>query len=355
MIILLNERREKIITLLKNNKGWMTGKEMSELLNVSDRTIQSDIANINLYYDNIMIESDIRNGYHLNEEASLSLNTHQENIIPQTSFQRCFYIIYELLFKKNELNLIYLMDKLFISDSSLENDIKEIKKMLEFYPGLILKRHKYYISLEGSEDNKRELYTNLLIKKIRKNCFNMDCLAAFFPDLNFYDIKELLEKIFKKYDYTIREMEFPAVMAYIGVAIKRMLYNNYIKTDSLNEKIINSKELSISQEFYKSISENLHIMINDDENNFLALLLYGKSRTITDNKTSLPDSDFNVNQLVSEILEKLFIQFDIDLRDDKDLTEGLSNHIMQLLVRKKKKVNISNLYLDELKYKYPFF
>ncbi len=37
--------------LLDESKSWITGKEISRLMNVSDRTIRSDIENINRFYD----------------------------------------------------------------------------------------------------------------------------------------------------------------------------------------------------------------------------------------------------------------------------------------------------------------
>lgn len=355
VIKLLNKRQERIIMLLKDNRKWMTGKELSEFLNVSDRTIRSDIAYINLYYDNITIESNIRNGYHLNGEVSSNLNVHSEDIIPQTSFQRCFYIIHELLFKKNELNLVHVMDSLFVSGSSMENDLKEIKKILEIYPTLKLVRHKNYISLEGNEENKRELYINLLVKKIKGNYLNLDSLAALFPNFDLLAVKELLENIFKKYNYAPREMEFPLIMAYIGVAIERMLCHNYIKTDGTNENITGSIEFSIVQEFLKNVSQKLNIELKKDETTVLAFILNGKIQADTNDRALLLNSDYKVNQLVSSILEDIYIQFDVDLRKDEDLREGLSVHIQQLLERKKKNIQISNLYLDELKHKYPFF
>lgn len=355
VIKLLNKRQERIIMLLKDNRKWMTGKELSEFLNVSDRTIRADIAYINLYYDNISIESNVRNGYHLNGEVSSNLNIHSEDIIPQTSFQRCFYIIHELLFKKNELNLVHVMDSLFVSGSSMENDLKEIKKILEIYPTLKLVRHKNYISLEGNEENKRELYINLLVKKIKGNYLNLDSLAALFPNFDLLAVKELLENIFKKYNYASREMEFPLIMAYIGVAIERMLCHNYIKTDGTNENITGSIEFSIVQEFLKNVSQKLNIELKKDETTVLAFILNGKTQADTNDRALLLNSDYKVNQLVSSILEDIYIQFDVDLRKDEDLREGLSVHIQQLLERKKKNIQISNLYLDELKHKYPFF
>jgi len=355
VIKLLNERQERIIMLLKDNKKWMIGKELSEFLNVSDRTIRSDIAYINLYYDDMLIQSNVRKGYHLNVEASSKLNNRSENIIPQTSFQRCFYIIHELLFKKNELSLVYVMDRVFVSDSSMGNDIKEIKKILEPYPTLKLVRRKNYISLEGSEDDKRKLYINLLDKKIKRNYLNLDSLDALFPSFNLPPVIELLEDILRKYNCTVREMEFPAIMTYIGVAIERMLCHNYIKLDGENENITGSKEFSIAQELFKNVSKKLNIELKKDENTVLALILFGKTQVDTNDRALLLNSDYRVNQLVSSILEDIYIQFDVDLRKDEDLSEGLSAHIQQLLERKKKNIHISNLYLDELKHKYPFF
>lgn len=353
---MLSERREKIITLLKDGKEWLTGKEISQILSVSDRTVRSDIAFINIYYDDILIESDIRKGYHLNKKILSSMGNHSENIIPQTSLQRCFYIIHELLFNKNELNLIHIMNKLFISNSSMENDLREIKKILEAYSTLKLIRQSNHIYLKGNEENKRELYIKLLEKKMRKNYLNLDFLATLFPNLDFFSIKKLLENILNRYEFDIREMELPSVMTYVGVAIERMLCNNYIKTDNLNKSIsIDDIEVSVSSEFYKSISSNLNIVPNESENLYLAFILYGKMKTQTYKNKILLDSNYKVNELVNIILKDIYIQFGVDLRDDEDLKEGLSSHILQLFERKKKNISICNLFLDELKYKYPFF
>ena len=55
----LNKRQEKIIMMMNDSNDWITGKELSKLLNVSDRTIRSDIDSINRYYENALIESNL--------------------------------------------------------------------------------------------------------------------------------------------------------------------------------------------------------------------------------------------------------------------------------------------------------
>lgn len=333
----------------------MTGRELSKFLNVSDRTIRSDIAYINLYHDGMLIESNVRNGYRLNSELSSSVNIHAENNIPQTSFQRCFYIIYELLFKVKKLNIINTTEKLFVSDSSVENDLKEIKKNLEAYPSLKLVRQNNYIYLEGNEENKRQLYVNLLMKKIKENFLNLDFLASLFPEFNLLAIKELLENTFQKYNYHIRGMELPVIMAYIGTAIERILCYNYVQIDAGNENITGSMEFTMAREFLEDVSRKLNIEIKENEAAFLAILFRENARIDLNSKKLLLDSDNTVSQLVNDILEDIYTQLDVDLKDDKDFREGLSAHIQSLLKRKKNNIHIPNLCLDELKYKYPFF
>lgn len=100
---MLNKRQEKIIMLLDESKSWITGKEISRLMNVSDRTIRSDIENINRFYDKQLIESNLRSGYRINADVLVTLPIELNSAIPQTPQERCVYIIQELLFEKKKL------------------------------------------------------------------------------------------------------------------------------------------------------------------------------------------------------------------------------------------------------------
>ena len=70
----LNKRQEKIIAMMNDMNEWITGKELSKLLNVSDRTIRSDVDVINRTYENELIESNLRYGYHLNQSIFRTLD-----------------------------------------------------------------------------------------------------------------------------------------------------------------------------------------------------------------------------------------------------------------------------------------
>ena len=197
----LNKRQEKIIMMMNDSNDWITGKELSKLLNVSDRTIRSDIDSINRYYENALIESNLRYGYHLNQEILRTLNIEIEQPIAQTPQERCIYIIQQLLFQRNELSITNLQDQVFVSEYSIDNDIKRIKKMIEPYEQLRLVRSKNFIHLEGDEESKRKLYKDLLAEETQGNFLNLNNLAALYNDFDLLIVKDTLEETFNKYNF----------------------------------------------------------------------------------------------------------------------------------------------------------
>lgn len=350
---MLNKRQEKIILLLNDTKAWMTGKEISNLMNVSDRTIRSDIDTINHFYDEPIIESNLRSGYHVRDDVNASLTNNLKSVVPQTPQERCVYIIRSLLFEKKQIDLLDLQDQVFISGYSIDNDIKRIKTILEPYHVKIV-RSKNYIHLEGSEQDKRNLYKQLLSEETQGNFLNLNKLSSMFHGFDLLKFKDILEEIFEEYNYHIREMAIPMLMIHIGVAIERMLHHNYIKT-SRGTDLENTKEYQIAKEFFNRVSKIVRIDINENEVELLALLLMGKNSMNLQNDlvSAYSKHGYNVNELVSQIIESIKSDYDIDFSKDVDLRSGIALHLQGLVERKNKNIHIDNMYLQELKKKYP--
>lgn len=349
----LNKRQERIIAMMNDANEWITGKELSKLLNVSDRTIRSDMDAINRYYDENLIESNLRYGYHLNTEVFRTLDIELAEPIPQTPHERCVYIIQELLFEKNELNITSLQDKVFVSEYSIDNDIKRIKKMIEPYPQLKLVRSKNFIHLEGAEESKRKLYKDLLAEETQGNFLNLNNLAALYKDFDLLLIKDILEQTLDKHNYHVREMAFPMLMIHVGIAIERIIRRNYIQTDRKNEELKQSQEYKIAEEFFHRVAKKIRIEIVEDEVALLALLLMGKKGTsYTKDLVSMTHA-MSSDEIVDGMLEVINNDFDIDFCEDSDLKIGLKMHMQSLMERQMKHVEVSNVYLQEIKRKYP--
>lgn len=350
----LNKRQDKIIAIMNDMNNWITGRELSKLMNVSDRTIRSDIDTINRTYHAELIESHLRYGYHLNLRVFRTLEIKIEETIPQTPQERCIYIIQELLFQRHELNIIDLQNQVYVSGYSIYNDIKRIKKMMEPYEDLQLVRSKNYIRLEGSEISKRKLYKELLAAETKGNFLNMNKLASLYKDFDLLEVKDVLDETIKKYNFHVREMAMPLLMMHIGIAIERIVHHNFIDTDRKNPELKKSVEYLIAEEFFHKTAGKIRIEVVEDEIVLLALLLLGKrSSEYTGVQIKIADKDYNVNEVVDGLLEDLHHFFDIDFRKDVDLRVGLQMHMQSLIERQLKHVEVNNVYLQEIKKKYP--
>lgn len=346
---MLNKRQMHIIDILNDSGGWLTGKEIASVLNVTDRTIRSDIEAINQYYDCILIDANRRLGYHIDESLLSKQDIETKEVIPQTSHERCIWLIQELLFKSKEINLIQLQDRVFVSGYSIDNDLKKIRKMISDYPSLKIVRSKNHIRLVGDESDKRQLYKHLLTEETQGNFMNLNSIANLWENFDLLEIKDIFENICDKYHFHIRETSFPMIMIHAGIAIERIINHNYVKTSNIDKKLTESKEYQISFEFFSKVSETIHIDLVEDEVSLFALLLLGNS--------SHDYRDVNeeyIDELIDAVILKMKDLFDIDFSKDWDLRVGLRTHIQSLLERQKNNIYVTNMYLKEIKRKYPF-
>lgn len=350
---MLNKRQEKIIMYMHDNKGWIIGKELAKLLGVSDRTIRSDIVHINEFYKDVLIESNIRLGYRMDENNFQSLDIESCEAIPQTPEERCIYIIKELLFERNEINLTFLQDKVFVSGYSIDNDIKKIKKIIEAYEGLELIRCRNHISLKGEEEQKRKLYKDLLESEIKGNFLNLNKIASFYKDFDLIQVKDILQDTFKEYRYHIRELTLTVIIMHIGIAIERILRHKFIKTDRNTDELQNSLEYKIAKTFFEKVAREIRIDIVEDEVVLLALLLLGKNSTVYTNEAVIDEDEYSISSVLTEVFDDINKSFGVDFSCDNELRNGLEMHITSLIERYKKNIKIDNLYLQEIKHNYP--
>lgn len=345
---MLNKRQMHIIDILNDTEEWMTGKEIAKVLNVTDRTIRSDIEAINQFYDCILIEANRRLGYRIDKILLSKQDIETKEILPQTSHERCVWLIQELLFRKKEINLIQLQDRVFVSGYSIDNDLKKVKKMISDYPSLKIIRSKNHIRLEGEESDKRKLYKQLLTEETHGNFMNLNSIANLWSNFNLLEIKDIFEEICDNFDFRVKDVIFPMLMIHAGIAIERIINHNYITTKISDSKFKECLEYQISYEFFKQVSDTLHTEMVEDEICLFALLLMGKSSF-----NYREPSEIDIDQLVDRVIKKVKEYFDIDFSKDWDLKVGLSTHIQSLLERQKNNVNVANMYLKEIKRKYP--
>lgn len=351
-----NKRQEQILAILAERKDYMTSRQLAELLQVSDRTIRSDVDAINRSMETAPIESNVRQGYRLNPEAELPSLPKAEvrDDIPQTPGARCIYIIQKLLFETRELNLTVLQSQIYVSGYSIDNDLKRIRKMLEPYANLKLVRNKECISLQGDESSKRRFYRDLLVAEVQENFLNLNMLAHMYRSFDLIEVKDIFVDVLEEYDYTIHESLFPMLIIHAGTSIERMTCSNYANLEDKDQGLEDTIEYQIAQTFFERISRRLHIQVKEGEIGMFALVIMGRrASNYTSDFVNFHGKWLNTKKLVAEALEQIYTLFGLDFREDDDLIAGLKMHIHGLIDRVKNQVHIEDVFLEEIKRKYP--
>lgn len=339
----MNNRQQRIIDILHDYDEWVTGKELASMLSVSDRTIRSDIEHINKEYECTLIEANRRKGYHLDEMLTSVKGITTKSVIPQTSQERVSWIIKELLFKQ-EINLIELQDRIYVSGYTIDNDLRNIRRILNEYPSLKVVRVKNHIRLEGNENEKRSVYKHLLESEIKGNFTNISALSHLWKDFNLIDVVEIFKNVCANNHYKFKNVSLPMLMMHAGIAIERIRNKNYLyETQSDCTGI--DLEYRVSKDFFEELSQKFGIPYVEEEVVKFAFLLEGRGSHV--------DLKAESQQLVEEVLLDIKDCFDIDFRDDEELYNSLVIHMQSLLDRIKVDKPNTTAYLKEIKRQYP--
>ena len=346
---MLTKRQNMIMTIMNNQKDWIVGKDLAKLLNVSDRTIRNDIAAINEFYADTMIESNIRKGYRIQGEKVKRFIEETKKEIPETGEERRWLIL-KTLVEHNQVNIYQLADQMCISEFSLENDMNKIRKLLDNYQGLKVIRQSNMLQLSRGEREKRHLYEELISYKISGNLWNLNKVAENFMRFDLLKVKELLKDIFEEFHYQMNEVRIPTLLIHVGVILERNFACHFLKEDEEQQGKYGREEYEISRHFFEKIGARLSLQVREAEIcDFAIYLEHGKRKGYCEEEQLQGLASDLVQHIIVEIRE----HFDIDFSEDCEFRLGLEVHTVSLLKRHYANVEIDHTCLEEVKRKYP--
>ncbi|CEO20907.1 BglG family transcription antiterminator [Paraclostridium sordellii] len=311
MEYILNKRQLKIIEILKNSTEPINSKALATDIGCSTKTIQVEVKNINSTLEKVKIDSIRGMGYKL--VGDIKSVDKLENNTNYNDMDRISYILKQILtlYKNKTLKLENLADDMYVSLSTIKNDLKEVKDILKDYNLKIISKHKLGISLDGDiEDLKRcILESNIKYKDLS--------LEGFFTDyvkLNIGNIRlEILNNL-QEENIILTDYEFNNIFNYILISL------------SIEEN-----------EDYKSYTKDY---ITNYQNKFI-------KENNKENKEKILNS-------IEKFTKNLKLATSIDLSNDRVFKEYLYRHIKSFCIKKDFGVNNQSIVANEIKLKYPF-
>ncbi|WP_188455844.1 BglG family transcription antiterminator [Virgibacillus oceani] len=371
MSLYLTDRMAEIIKILSSTDEFVTSNELATKLGVTSRTIRDDIKIINGKITNFKTEiiSQRGKGYKISSMSKQQLKELQnavetENFLFDTKSvtpdDRVRFIIKRLLYANESITLESLSDELYVSDSTIKNDLKKVKEVLNSYNIKVVKDNKG-IRAKGNEINKRFCISDYFINSEEiENSIIIKLVNSFgyhFYDDDINKIKEIILHELNENDIEVTDDTLNKIAIHMIIAIGRIKSGLPISSISNMDYLKHESEYTIAENINKAIESLYNIKVPEQEIAYTTLHLVG-NRLGQKGKIALPDLKLflgeDIFKLSMDIVEQTRIGIKgLNIDEDEELIYSLGLHLKQLVTRLTFNMNIRNPMVDEIKIKYP--
>lgn len=365
---MLSKRETQILKLLFDHRHtYLTSQEIASGIDVSNRTARKYL---HLLEDALKkeavatIDAKQGNGYQLKIEDSKKFDVFYLNEVKeqstskdittiQESNDRQYYILNRLFFEQSAVYVDAIADELFVSRSTISNDLVEIKKLITPYQIELQSKSNKGIFVVGNEQNIRHFIMNyFFMDRLHDNLFAFSMYANLLEGISVEEIviivlDECRESQLKLSDFIVYNL-----VLHIGLAIKRIQNGFLMDIQAPIAFDEDSIEYQTALKILARIEQAMGITFSSEEADFIALHLKNKITA----KTIFQKADATEDEIRSQLLETLkAIDQDtpFDLEHDTILIDGLMIHFIPLLTRLQNNSSIENPLLEEIKSQYP--
>lgn len=272
--------------------------------------------------------------------------------IPASQTERARYILRELLSHPEPMGLDALAGQLFISEITLQNEVKQIRRdIAEYHLSLRTKNNTLFIS--GSEKDKKQLMIRLIYNEAQHTLVSMESLRAIFPRYNIEKIRSDILTCLNDQHFFIDEYSLINLLLHMLITMDQLgtVPNapHYEVPADLIE--LNRHFVSIIDTICAELEQEYGITFTRSNKYQFTLLLM--TRAVRSQDVSLPNrAALSIHpetmKLVDTIVQAVKQTYDIDLTDI-DFFIPFSLHIDNMLVRLRQNVAIHNPLLHNIK------
>lgn len=355
-------RQENLIQILLKAEKPLTTQELAEQLNVSSRTIRSDLEKIEseILVHSMKLEKKPRVGIWIegtqDEKDALFLDVKGEHDLVESYSKeyRRGCILVQILLSKNKIYPYKLQNNLYVSKSTIEKDLQEISKWLEKYDLSLMKKPSIGLYVSGDEENIRNAVAALAGELSEKNQ-SIESLMETYLDIDVKEIEDIIHNWNDNYNMHLNEVNINNLAFHASVMLMRIGKNKALLIE--NSKALDSETFSYKEEFdilIKELSTYGNCEIPKDEADYLLMHLLGMYL----NESSFLENDFlnDLRKIAENIAEDFILKSDkimsLDLESNDQFKRSLMLHLLPTVYRLKYGLNLYNPLLNEIKTNY---
>ncbi|QUY65050.1 transcription antiterminator [Helcococcus kunzii] len=354
------QRQKNIIKDLKYSK--MSIKEISEKQNVTERTIRNDIKAINEelrpFESELLKNKDGNYFLFINDGKIFNEFEKQELLNFEFDFSeprdRITYISLRYLFSAKYIKSEEFLDEMFISRSSMQNDMKDVRELLAKYNLDFDVKPNYGLKLVGEEKDIRNAISYLL-NKVNENKYysTIDDFSLIFDKGILKKIYNIIVKNINNSDVKLSDFALNNLVIHIAIAIRRIEINQYFEK-KLNNEFTHTSEFEIAKKIVNDIEREFSLDFPIDEVYYITMHLLGTKLILNKNvKTISSKDDIKILDLATKMIKAVDKEMRVNLIKDPELFNSIVQHLKPSIYRYNNNMNIRNPLLSSIKANYP--
>ena len=356
---MVKKRYFEIINLVINSNDEITVKDISNLYNITERSIRYDIDELNVFFqeknnkDIIEINNNrLKILYSENEIEDIVENIKEKEYFLSEN-ERVNILSYEIFLSKNEFILQYFTEKYNLSKTTVRYSLKELNKIISEYGLVIDMNNNRGYKIIGSEINIRKYIINILreyIKNTKEKKIEYaplkKIIQKFYKKSRIEESKNTINKILDYTGKTISDEAFETLQLFLFISVIRNKNGHEIEEDVENE-IFLSKTMEFSK--IREILEKIENIKEKDIHYFVDFFLGSYSYNL---EYSYFLNWILIESLIDQFIKLLSDKLKVNLTEDKILRKELLNHIKPAIYRMKNKFKLTESILSEVKKQY---
>ncbi len=367
---MLNIRMKMTFRELMAVETPITGKYLATLNQVTSRTIREDIKILDssLADNGAYIDSVMGQGYKLRiTDEQLFRNYLKiiagdeptgEIVIPRLPEERHTYVIKRFLLSESYIKLDDLADEMYVSKSTIQNDLAHVKKKLSLYDIRLEARPNYGLKVNGDELKLRFCMAEYIFD--RKEGVARQLSKTDFTLLSQEELDSLVAIIvgqINTHQITVSDIAINNLVIHMAIAYKRIKAGYHVtlfQTDL--DEILEQKEYQVAQEIVRKVEEKFDVDFPQEETAYIALHLLGTKillQMTASDKIIKQVVEEDISKLVVKILDEIESKLNLEVSDDKELVIALCLHLKPAVNRYKYGMNVRNPMLEAIKKNYP--
>lgn len=342
---MLTEKEKELVGFLeKKQPQWVTSKELAAFCQCTTRTIRNRVAKINQQTPELVLTSHL--GYQLNSTVAIA----EEGVEDRKS-----RIFLELLKHSSKgVDVFELAEKLFVSESTLKNDIQQLKKEIT-NDAIQIAFEQDFVKLTGPERAKRRYLISLLYNESDLQEKLKHSIQQMIGYISLEELQQTIQQTLTAHEIQINQYSLNNIVLHYAISIERIRQGHSLNIGPSIPLLQEKPEFLLAEEIGDSLAQEYDIHFSKMELEQLSLLFIGMQNENLAKESDQQLSTFvdpKIIRVLKDVLYEVEQTYLVELHD-QDFFNKLAIHIQSLYYRSHYETFTRNSSLLDIKTAYP--